>query len=149
MRQKKLYCVFSWKRLKKLPKPQSHPTPPTTGHWGGDDSSTRGHGCYVGGNKTTIILHYLLLLLLNVIIIVNPSVQVGRVRGQLQQLLSYDWLSVPLVYTQTVGHNEWWWCWRSISCLCSTMALWYFGYSRKNTFSWENNIFEAIFPMFF
>ena len=30
-----------------------------------------------------------------------------------------------------------------------TMALWYFGYSRKNTFSWENNIFEAIFPMFF
>ena len=49
----------------------------------------------------------ILLLLLNVIIIVNPSVQVGRVRGQLQQLLSYDWLSVPLVYTQTVGHNEW------------------------------------------
>ena len=23
------------------------------------------------------------------------------------------------------------------------------GYSRKNTFSWENNIFEAIFPVFF
>ena len=33
--------------------------------------------------------------------------------------------------------------------LYSTLALWYFGYSRKNTFSWENNIFEAIFPMFF
>ena len=32
-------------------------------------------------------------------------------------------------------------------CLYSTMALWYFGYSRKNTFSWENNIFEAIFLM--
>ena len=29
------------------------------------------------------------------------------------------------------------------------MALWYFGYSRKNTFSWEKNIFDAIFPMFF
>ena len=34
-------------------------------------------------------------------------------------------------------------------CLCSTLALLYFGYSRKNTFSWENNIFEAIFPMLF
>ena len=33
--------------------------------------------------------------------------------------------------------------------LGSTMALSYFGYSRKNTFSWENNVFEAIFPMFF
>ena len=31
--------------------------------------------------------------------------QVGRVRGQLQELLSYDWLSVPLVYTQTVAHH--------------------------------------------
>ena len=29
------------------------------------------------------------------------------------------------------------------------MALWYFGHSRKSTFSWENNIFEAIFPMLF
>ena len=35
-----------------------------------------------------------------------------------------------------------------MGCLCSTMALWYFGYSCKDTFSWENNIFEAIFPMF-
>ena len=32
-------------------------------------------------------------------------------------------------------------------CLGSKMALKYFGYSRKNTFSWENNIFEAIFLM--
>lgn len=32
--------------------------------------------------------------------------QVGRVRGQLQELLSYDWLSVPLVYTQTVSHDH-------------------------------------------
>ena len=32
-------------------------------------------------------------------------------------------------------------------CLGSTMALLYIGYSRKNTFSWENNIFEAIFLM--
>ena len=32
--------------------------------------------------------------------------------------------------------------------LGSTMALWSNGYSRKNTFSWENNSFEAIFPMF-
>ena len=37
----------------------------------------------------------------------------------------------------------------TMCCLCSTMALWYFGYSRKNTFSWENNIFEAILPTFF
>lgn len=28
--------------------------------------------------------------------------EVVKVRGQLQQLLSYDWVSVPLVYTQTV-----------------------------------------------
>ena len=33
--------------------------------------------------------------------------------------------------------------------LGSPMALWYFGCSRKNTFSWENDVFEAIFPMFF
>ena len=31
--------------------------------------------------------------------------------------------------------------------LGSTMALWSNGYSRKNTFSWENNSFEAIFPI--
>ena len=37
----------------------------------------------------------------------------------------------------------------TMCCLGSTMALQYFGYSRKNTFLWENNIFEAIFPMFF
>ena len=37
----------------------------------------------------------------------------------------------------------------TMSCLCSTIALWYFGYSRKNTLSWENNTFEAIFLMFF
>ena len=34
-------------------------------------------------------------------------------------------------------------------CLYSMMALWYFGCSQKNIFSWENNIFEAIFSMFF
>ena len=34
-----------------------------------------------------------------------------------------------------------------ICCLGSKMQ--YFGYSRKNTFSWETNIFEAIFPLFF
>ena len=28
--------------------------------------------------------------------------EVARIRQQLQTLLSYDWLSVPLVYTQTV-----------------------------------------------
>ena len=32
-------------------------------------------------------------------------------------------------------------------CLGSTM--WYFGFRRKIIFSWENNIFEAIFSMFF
>ena len=37
----------------------------------------------------------------------------------------------------------------SMCSLGSTMALQYFGYSRKNTFSWENNTFEAIFPRFF
>ena len=31
-------------------------------------------------------------------------------------------------------------CWQQ--CCYSTMALWYFGYSRKNTFSWENNILK-------
>ena len=30
--------------------------------------------------------------------------------------------------------------------LCILMALWSNGYSRKNTFSWENNSFEVIFP---
>ena len=33
--------------------------------------------------------------------------------------------------------------------LGSTMALLYFGYSCKNTVSWENNIFEAILPILF
>ena len=40
------------------------------------------------------------------IIMITMMIEVGRVRGQLQELLSYDWLSVPLVYTQTVGHND-------------------------------------------
>ena len=33
----------------------------------------------------------------------------------------------------------------TMCCLGSTMALWYFGYSRKNTFSWENNNFRLFF----
>ena len=37
----------------------------------------------------------------------------------------------------------------TMCCLGSTKALWDFGYGHKNTFSWENNIFEAIFPMLF
>ena len=32
---------------------------------------------------------------------------------------------------------------------CLGSAMWYFGFRRKIIFSWENNIFEAIFPMFF
>ena len=32
----------------------------------------------------------------------KQTFQVGKIREQLQQLLSYDWLGVPLVYTQTV-----------------------------------------------
>ena len=34
----------------------------------------------------------------------------------------------------------------TMCCLYSTMALWYFGCSKKHLL-WENNFFEAIFPM--
>ena len=37
----------------------------------------------------------------------------------------------------------------TMCCFSSIMALWYFGNSRKNFFSWENNIFEATIPMLF
>ena len=37
----------------------------------------------------------------------------------------------------------------TMCCFSSIMALWYYGNSRKNFFSWENNIFEATIPMLF
>ena len=32
---------------------------------------------------------------------------------------------------------------------CLGSAMWYFGFRHKIIFSWENDIFEAIFSMFF